>query len=339
MFPTERNAILAKLKEIQERLPEDETRVEGVLPSPVVGPNYRPNSNGRLHTPSPALRGLDRSSSLQSINEEVDNGDFLSLTDTSKANGILTLGKLPEGEEPSVPESSSSRGRLLTENSGRQQIAQDQETRGRSFEQGSEAEPTETREEVTAAQFLPLRREASLVSDGSNDSGVAQLPPQVKKVEVLETRPGTPPKLLEGDLKLGLTQRIPPTPFVVSDRQLGHDEEQVQEVSPRLAPSITIVPAAPAGSSIKTEKTPTSYVKAKSTAMEDENADEAHQRKRSSIRSPERPLTPSSVRSAGKEAEERNFLKAFWKVVFIDWIGGFIMKLCGGDRKRQKTTT
>ncbi|RDL34423.1 uncharacterized protein BP5553_07551 [Venustampulla echinocandica] len=46
----------------------------------------------------------------------------------------------------------------------------------------------------------------------------------------------------------------------------------------------------------------------------------------------ERPLTPSSIRSSNKDAKSRSFLKAFWRVVFVDWIGGFILRLCGGGR-------
>lgn len=53
------------------------------------------------------------------------------------------------------------------------------------------------------------------------------------------------------------------------------------------------------------------------------------------IPSPERSITPTSIRSSGKDAKSRNFLKAFWHVVFIDFFGGLLMKCFGGDRRRN----
>jgi hypothetical protein len=74
---------------------------------------------------------------------------------------------------------------------------------------------------------------------------------------------------------------------------------------------------------------------AKSTGIEEENGRaQLKSRRQQSPERSERPLTPSSVRSAGKDAKSQNFLKAFWRVVFVDWIGGLIIRLCGGSRGR-----
>jgi hypothetical protein len=45
----------------------------------------------------------------------------------------------------------------------------------------------------------------------------------------------------------------------------------------------------------------------------------------------ERPLTPS-IRSPMKVPESENFLKAIWRTVFVEWLGGIIAHLCGGER-------
>lgn len=58
---------------------------------------------------------------------------------------------------------------------------------------------------------------------------------------------------------------------------------------------------------------------------------ELKQRKQQPASAPlvERPRAPSSIRSATKDPGSRNLLVAFWRVIFVDWIGGFISKLWG----------
>jgi hypothetical protein len=74
---------------------------------------------------------------------------------------------------------------------------------------------------------------------------------------------------------------------------------------------------------------------ATSTGIEEENGRaKLRSRRQQSPERPDRPLTPSSVQSAGKDAKSKNFLKAFWRVVFVDWIGGLITRVCGGSRSR-----
>jgi hypothetical protein len=137
----------------------------------------------------------------------------------------------------------------------------------------------------------------------------------------------------------------PVTPLIVSNRQLG-DDEHVREISTGDdGPSITVQPATP-GSSTRNglgdgstwgESFKKPVDAARSSAIASENG-------RSQITSrksqrpptpspPDRPITPTSMRSSHKDVKSRNFLKAFWRVVFVDWIGGLILRLCGGGRR------
>jgi len=120
----------------------------------------------------------------------------------------------------------------------------------------------------------------------------------------------------------------PETPLVVSDRQLGLDDEVREITTDGDSPNITVQPATPAAS--KTEFVPKPLDTAKTTAIEEENGRQVTSRKPPRSQSPERPITPSSMRSATKDTKSKNFLKAFWRVVFVDWIGGIIRALCGG---------
>jgi hypothetical protein len=43
-----------------------------------------------------------------------------------------------------------------------------------------------------------------------------------------------------------------------------------------------------------------------------------------------RPSTPTSISSPYKDKNAKNILAAIWQTVFVEWIGGFITRLCGG---------
>jgi hypothetical protein len=102
-------------------------------------------------------------------------------------------------------------------------------------------------------------------------------------------------------------------------------------------PDIILSPATPSSSlknrpSNKPDSGPTSLDTGKTTSIfaEESNNSNLKSRKATASPIPERPLTPSSMRA--KDPKSRTFLRAFWHVVFVEWIGGFIMRLCGGNR-------
>jgi hypothetical protein len=144
-----------------------------------------------------------------------------------------------------------------------------------------------------------------------------------------------------------VVQVLPATPAVQGnskqldkpeDEQTRTSEEPREVVTPEEGPVVTVQPATP-GSSLKAR---TSDVRAsdfvqkpdtaKTTAIEEENG-HSQLTKRKTSPTPERPLTPQSMRSTQKEPKSRNFLKSFLRLIFVDWIGGLIMRLCGGNRR------
>ncbi|RKF56789.1 putative pt repeat family protein [Golovinomyces cichoracearum] len=96
LFPTDRASIMAKLKEIQERLPEDEAHFEGVPQSPIVPPEHWTD----FKQPEPVSTNIHSNqlpTSLQPITEE-DNGksessqaDEPDKTDNSSINDQLVF--------------------------------------------------------------------------------------------------------------------------------------------------------------------------------------------------------------------------------------------------------
>ena len=170
--------------------------------------------------------------------------------------------------------------------------------------------------------------------------------PSVDVQEVLESPPSLEPESaqatmttetsnLDGSYMEPEPVKLPITPFVLDNsKQIGESVKEV--VKPEEGPQITVQPATP-GSSLKTAAT-NPFNKpidtAKASAIEAENGRSQLISRKPPASSPERSITPTSMRSAGNDPKSRNFLKVFWRVVFVEWIGGIIMRLCGGDRHK-----
>lgn len=137
----------------------------------------------------------------------------------------------------------------------------------------------------------------------------------------------------------------PITPFVVCNRQLDDDEHARETSTGDDAPHITVQPATP-GSSMRNGlgdgsswaeplKKPDDTARSSAIASEDARPQVTSRKPQRppTPSHPDRPITPTSMRSSHKDVKSRNFLKAFWRVVFVDWIGGLILRLCGGGRR------
>lgn len=118
----------------------------------------------------------------------------------------------------------------------------------------------------------------------------------------------------------------------------SRDTEQIVEAGQKSgltiakdSPTLSIYPPI-TGASTSDSSTPLVDT-AKASAFERESQpNKLKSRKANTAAIEQRPLTPNSVRSGGKDANSKNFLKSFLKLVFVDWIGGLIMRLCGGGR-------
>lgn len=72
----------------------------------------------------------------------------------------------------------------------------------------------------------------------------------------------------------------------------------------------------------------------KSSAIDEiPTGDKLKKRFQASTAAIERPATPSSIRSSGKDVESGTFLQVFWRTIWVGWIGGWISRIFGGRRK------
>jgi len=351
MFPTDRAGIMEHLRKMQERLPEDQADCVGGDDSPIVDEFH--NSSQR-NNKSPAMIAQERSPSLDSITEENDDSQEM-LPSAAKSNGISALPRLNEieeveeaGLEPAIPITHANgvqpNGAVPLENKNSVQDVEEEPTqkeeRNSAPEQTDKIKPEPAANGASSNAFAPSSKHLA-------DTVAVDIP----SVTVLEVEAVHPDPLVRSEVDrsldgadshgasspLPLSPPVPTTPFVVGDKQLGHDVGLVQQVTTN-GPSIFVEPATPMATRVISDPLDKPLDTGNTTAFEDNNGGtHIKPRKRQPSPVPERPLTPSSMRSAGKDAESQNFLKAFWRVVFVDWIGGLIMRLCGGGRDRRRT--
>lgn len=224
------------------------------------------------------------------------------------------------------------------------------ETDGTSQDPKSEIlEPTQTEQDDFK---LPVIEEAAVAGKRGNSEISSITPDKDGETNIEEPRPSVvlPEGSGEAELTASEEQTTDKTvaegvssevhevssyspPPVTDNKELGHSEE-IQEITTGSdTPNITIQPATPGLSTIDKEFTPKPLDEAKTTAIEEENGRaQVKSRKQAKPPSSERPESPSSLLSTTREPKPKNFLKAFWQVIFVDWIGGLIRALCGGGR-------
>jgi len=118
---------------------------------------------------------------------------------------------------------------------------------------------------------------------------------------------------------------LPETPFAEGDsKRLGGDGAQDVDSE---SPSIVVSPATP-GPSNPTQNIDT----AKATAIESENGQPQLKHRKESTQTISRSLTPPSSKQSINNDKSSNAIKKFFNLVFVEWLGGFITRLCGGGR-------
>ncbi|KAH7348373.1 hypothetical protein BKA65DRAFT_259425 [Rhexocercosporidium sp. MPI-PUGE-AT-0058] len=340
-FPEDREAIMRHLTLMQQRLPPDTADCVGSVDSAIFEEVHSPGK-----PVSPILHFQDQSPSLDSITEEHDEEQQL----LSNGENVIGLTSLSEAEEVDEDKFKQSQVHVSGVNEKTEEPLQAEKEvtpvpailgQGENAKPEPETEveytepvPTSTLPDIEPFLTKPIDRSLDGAEGGRGDlveAGSSADIPVVVAVERIEPNlTHSTDRSLDGseDMPLSISpNRIPATPFVVGNRQLGHeqDDDDVQNITTPAGLSIQVRPATPRGSAGESDF-------GKTTAFEDKNGNSQIKSRKRPASPPDRPLTPSSIR--GRE-QSKNFLKAFWRVVFVEWIGGLIMRLCNGGRSRQ----
>ncbi|KAK2625976.1 hypothetical protein QTJ16_004238 [Diplocarpon rosae] len=329
-FPEDREGILRELALMQARLPPDTHDCVGGVDSDITE---------EIHCPgkpiSPVAHPAERSPSLDSIAEENDDEPE------------------PGWHAVKVPDSTGS-AHLHAETAAQKPTASlPPTTPATPLHDATQANGELAQPELEGAATAAAAADGPVAS--SRGGGASPPPGDPNERSVADSLDGAE----SGPLPVAPPQ-IPATPFVVGgNRQLGHPDEDGPTLTSSHGPSILVEPATPGPSAQDdplAQPVGTSFAAAaaqapdgepttapasdlaRTTAWADEHGTSNTLRSRSSKHHPsampDRPRTPTSLRSTGKDVHSRNFLKAFWRVVFVEWIGGLIMRLCGGRDRR-----
>jgi hypothetical protein len=207
-------------------------------------------------------------------------------------------------------------------------------------------EPKEISEDAAIVPG-PEQTEATPIESATIILDSVQDTPIPKTAEIVIEEPGTTTsedKNLSTSEDAPVIEVLPATP---AQSILPKEADEAKE-----APEATTLSSEDQSKSIEAEEPikatetedakPASDDTAKSTAFEGGDSTELKSRKLQADTPPtplERTLTPSSMKSitaaAGKQAKDGNFLKAFWRAVFVDWLGGLLVRLCGGNKDRN----
>ncbi|KAH7419579.1 hypothetical protein BKA64DRAFT_21126 [Cadophora sp. MPI-SDFR-AT-0126] len=338
-FPEDREGIMRQLTLMQQRLPPDTADCVGGVDSPIGEEIHCP---GKPISPGVNVPLQDRSPSLVSITEENDEDqELLPIAEDVNGDGLTSLSKVEEADDDDLKETQ------VNVTVVKERV---EETVEDPVQTKKEIAPTppillqgeNLKEEVEEAFQGPVPAVAEQITEpvltnpigrfldgaeGPTNAEAGTAAEEVASPNIELDLGHTSDGSMEGTPLSVSPTRVPATPFVVGNRQLGHDEDEVQKIIIPSGPSIQVHPATPKGSAAGQNPLDT----AKSTAIDNNNT-QMKSRKQPAKSLPDRPLTPSSMR--GKE-QSRNFLKAFWRVVFVEWIGGLIIRLCNGGRGRQ----
>ncbi|KAI9641420.1 hypothetical protein NHQ30_010223 [Ciborinia camelliae] len=325
-FPSNFNQILEHVRRLENQLSEDQTDVEGNPLSPVTMHRNHHGEGADLPTPSPRSLAHEISPSLLPIAEENAEGE---------AESKLTA--LPLGMEKSQSDGN---------------ISDDpKKDSGEEMTETHDAEISEGASQDLSSQFPAIEK---------SRSPSPKLPAEIftknssKLHPVLSSLPATPfienkALNLVGSLQSSPTTEedensptisvhpaTPPTPYFErkSLNLAGKPQGNSTTEEDKNGSETSVQPATqPTSANAKVNDAVSNQNAAKTTSFAEENGDsQLRARKQPISNVPERSITPASMRSAGNDVKSRNFLRAFFQVLFVDWIGGLIRKLCGGER-------
>lgn len=299
-FPSNRDEIIDTVRKLEGGLNEDHADVEGLIPaSPIVGPSGAQNHDL--------------------------TGDFF-VSSPSMSSPVMTRG-------------SGSGSRLLS--LPRPSMGSISSDRLSALSLGAISEAEEAGDEYGAHQppvlSTPKPRSRPSTDDvksptSDDDEGIAMKTGNHKndKSRDVSSDDNTPVRTPGGD-------RTPKTPVTETQPEHSRDSPAVPDETKSRSPCLF---AQPGEGSQETGNRPedTSADRSASSSENSTDATGADTGDQSQLRrrvvAPDRVATPSSITEAGMQAAKSgSWFRSFFKMIFVDWIGGFISRLCGGKRE------
>lgn len=305
-FPSNREEIIDRVRKLEGGLNEDHSDVEGLIPlSPLVGPSGPQNHDlvGDFLVSSPMVSSpiVPRGSRLLSLPRP-------SLGSVSSDRGsALSLDSISEAEE-AVDEDEANGPPIISTPKPRRHPSRDDfksptsdDDEGIVMKNGSDK--NDSSREVSSGE------DSQIPTPGGD--GPAKTPAANPLAEDSPVASSAQP-----EIELGLG----------SDRS----SEQTQESSGQANGNSGRPRIVGQGSEEADHSDIRASDSAKATGVD--GGGQSQLRKRTAA--PDRVATPVSINEAGRQAAQSgNWIRSFFKMIFVDWIGGFIRRLCGGKQR------
>ncbi|EPQ64415.1 Bgt-5059 [Blumeria graminis f. sp. tritici] len=327
MFPTDRASIIAKIQEIQDRLPEDETQIEGVLLSSAHDESRRPSIITNLAQTSlkasPSSYDCEHPRPLHSIIEEGNDKIDVSNPEDPTANF---------GDQTSAKEGFKGIGRLDNNSQGCHifKVSELDSMKEQSDHRGENYYAQEPTNQSQPSTELDIKSgESGNVSPTGSPTHSINIEPEKEQQVVSNSNPSD----FNPSITLATSsEQIPPVDGEETKSYHTNKKDDIVAACPEIAHD-----SGPREVLSSTNLlSPCEDNQAMSTGVSGENSSRLNLRKppsRRDLKASDRPITPNSIGSSKKDVKSRNFLKAFWRVIIVEWIGGMIMKLCGVGRR------
>jgi hypothetical protein len=313
-FPCERHLILERVRTSATRLSEDETVFEGVSASPVVGSNKRVERSEDGSSATGFMTSDARTPSLISIPEEYAYQEEAPPTLRGEMHSNHDRPDL-DGSGP------NEREELATHTEELEPTGDAYESNSTALQPGREL----TRSTVaTGGLITPIGIEDVTRKALAADQGHSK----ARAIGADQTMDGA---------RIEPTRfQLLPSPCLDSSGGVDGNPERYRDVIPQGKRIAVTVQTATPSSSLKSLKShpfeKSAVATAKTTAIEHVNDPSQLTSRKLPSPAPERPLTPDSIPSASLAAKSRAVLINFLRLVFVDWIGGVMKRLCGRGR-------
>lgn len=371
-FPSSKTEILAAVRKVETGLNANQTLNEGVPPSPVFrsrtrstgddqGEQHSPelspvSSKGSQHLPLPPAQPQESLSerslsavSLGSIAED-DEADAATAEEIAPiveqaetADEAIKVAKDAEGDVALDPAKSVSRpvvtvpspsvktnNDLISPVSDEDEavVMKDGKGKDKSVENGHSGyltpeRATTPKPEEPGSPSEPAPNTAVPVEDAGP---VEEAAPVENAAPVEDAAPVTEPE--------PATAPVPPSPKIVVSEAEDIPPQEVLDEAPSSNENGHKDIQAPTSSAGQDEAGSRSAPAATSSAIEDSQSSSLKKRSAPQSDSRDRSGTPAPIPDNDWDAAKNgNWFSAFFRLIFVDWVGGFVSRLCGSRRK------
>lgn len=293
-FPCDRELILQRVRTSATRLSEDETVWEALSTNPAVAANHQAERSEGSSSPDRVV-GEVRTPSLGSIPEDYGAEENLSAI------------------SPHSPERSGSERVIDGKYEALPAHEEQKEQETEAYEPNSAAhQPASELTHDTVLQRTPMLDMQSITSEASGKG------PDAQGVQIMDGA-GT---------ETGSSQ---PLLTKAASYQISLDGEGYEDL---LLPGqwpVTESQASTSNSGLRARISRSVPEGTTGSGIDSSNASHLMTRESGSPK-PERPFTPTSARSSNVLTKSRAMLRNFLRMIFVDWIGGVIRRLCGRRR-------